>query len=342
MGAIGSGAEALTGAIPSSLTADEAATFKTFVEKCENEHLLDWPTGLDKQEINSGINDPSTLLRFLRARKFDVQGAYTQFKEALDLRTSTNILDFYDQIPIQDFEEARKLYPHWTGRFSKRGLPVLFFDVAHLDGDTLAKYNAPNQGREEGVGTKHMLAVHDFLTRFVLPLADKIKGDTADGPVINCLYLVDASSLGFKQAWGVKKYAQETSRILATSYPEVLSRVFVMNAPAFFPAAWKWIKPWIEAGTAEKIVFLSAGEVLQTLQEHIEIDSIPKRWGGELEWSHGMSPELRREVKEKLRWDGAQRLPVGPIKWMDEGEGPVAFLIGSENGSLREKQGGRR
>ncbi|KAJ4350168.1 uncharacterized protein N0V89_008789 [Didymosphaeria variabile] len=323
--------------VMASLTTDEAAAFKKFVERCESVHmhLLSWPADLDKNETRSGINDASTLLRFLRARQFDVEGAYTQFKEAINLRISTNIIKGYDEIDIHNFDEARKLYPHWTGRFSKRRLPICFFDIAHLNGETLAKYNAPNQGREEGVGTKHTLAVHDFLTRFVLPLADEVKGDTKDGPVINCLYLIDASSLGIKQAWGVKKYAQETSGILAGSYPEVLSRVFVINAPAFFPAAWKWIKPWIEAGTAEKLVFLSADEVMPTLKEHIDIDSIPKRWGGELEWSHGMLPDLRKEVKEKLGWSEAQEFPVGPVKWRNEGDGLVACLSGGDNGTLR-------
>lgn len=108
-----------------------------------------------------------------------------------------------------------------------------------------------------------------------------------------------------------------------------------MNAPAFFPAAWKWIKPWIEAGTAEKLIFLSGEEVLATLKEHMEIDSIPKRWGGELEWSHGMLPDLEWRVKEKLGWSETQNLPVGPLKWRDEGNELAACLTGCENGVRR-------
>lgn len=109
----------------------------------------------------------------------------------------------------------------------------------------------------------------------------------------------------------------------------------VMNAPAFFPAAWKWIKPWIEAGTAEKLVFLAGDEVFQTLQDYINVESIPKRWGGEFEWRHEMLPDLEKVVKEKLRWDEAQRFPVGPLKWRDEGDGLVACLTGSEKGVPR-------
>ncbi|OAG08460.1 CRAL/TRIO domain-containing protein [Paraphaeosphaeria sporulosa] len=330
------GTSAIITRIAASLNPSEATAFKKLVERCETTQLLDRPSNLDKNDLPSGINDPSTLLRFLRARTLDAEAAHTQFKEALDLRATTSITTFYDEIDTQDFDEARKLYPHWTGRFSKAGLPLCFFDIAHLDGDTLARYNKPHQGREEGVGTKHTLAVHDFLTRFVLPLADVVKGETAEGPVINCLYLVDASSLGLKQAWGVKKYAQETSALLAGSYPEVLSRVFVMNAPAFFPAAWKWIKPWIEAGTAEKLVFLAGEEVLPTLQEYIDADSIPERWGGRFEWRHGMLPCLGKTVKEMLQWDEAQEFPVGPLKWRDDGDGAIACFTGSENGVLRQ------
>lgn len=222
--------------IIASLNPDEAASFTKFVEECSTAHLLSRPTSLDKNDSPSGLNDPSTLLRFLRARAFDVEAASIQFKEALNLRAATSITKYYDDIDVGDFDEARKLYPHWTGRFAKDGRPVCFFDIAHLDGDTLARYNAPNQGREEGVGTKHTLAVHDFLTRFVLPLTDEVKSDAVGGPVVNCLYLVDASALGLRQAWGVKKYAQETSALLAGSYPEVLSRVFV-RLPLLFIAS---------------------------------------------------------------------------------------------------------
>jgi hypothetical protein len=80
---------------------------------------------------------------------------------------------------------------------------------------------------------------------------------------------------------------------------------------------------------------------LPTLQGDIDAESIPKRWGGELEWSHGMLPNLKREVKESLQWREEQKFPVGPVKWKDEGEGLVACLTGSQNGSLRSEKVGK-
>lgn len=46
----------------SSLSTDEAVAFKAFVDECERTGLLDWPAGLDKDELKAGINDLSTLL----------------------------------------------------------------------------------------------------------------------------------------------------------------------------------------------------------------------------------------------------------------------------------------
>lgn len=46
-------------------------------------------------------------------------------------------------------------------------------------------------------------------------------------PVTESVVIVDVASLGVKQAWGARSYASNISRILATSYPEVLDRVYV-------------------------------------------------------------------------------------------------------------------
>ena len=46
-------------------------------------------------------------------------------------------------------------------------------------------------------------------------------------PVTSAVYLVDIASFTFKQAWNVRAYAQDISKLLATCYPEVVARVYV-------------------------------------------------------------------------------------------------------------------
>jgi hypothetical protein len=48
-----------------------------------------------------------------------------------------------------------------------------------------------------------------------------------DRAVSSAVYLVDIASFTFRQAWNVKGYAQDISKLLATCYPEVVDTVYV-------------------------------------------------------------------------------------------------------------------
>ena len=79
--------------------------------------------------------------RFLRARKFDVQGAYAQFTSAEDWRRTEQIDQLYDSFSLPEFEMARQLYPQWTGRRDNSGLPVYVFEVASLTKEKTDPYS---------------------------------------------------------------------------------------------------------------------------------------------------------------------------------------------------------
>lgn len=65
-------------------------------------------------------HDDPTLLRFLRARKWSVADAYTQFKDTEEWRKGIQIDVLYDTIDVEAYEQSRKLYPQWTGRRDRR------------------------------------------------------------------------------------------------------------------------------------------------------------------------------------------------------------------------------
>lgn len=79
------------------------------------------------------------------------------------------------------------------------------------------------------------------------------------------------------------------------------------------------------------------------LSSHIDVSNIPKKYGGELDFEFGMEPALDVKIAEILRWpDGVdesqRRLPIGPVKWVDEGDGSrTAFAVGSKDGKLRRE-----
>jgi hypothetical protein len=53
--------------------------------------------------------DYQTYRRFLRARKFDVEGAWTQFKDTEDWRKDNAIEALYENIGVDSYEAARRM-----------------------------------------------------------------------------------------------------------------------------------------------------------------------------------------------------------------------------------------
>lgn len=66
-------------------------------------------------ELNNPLFAPS---RFLRARKFDPK-ATQQFIDAEKWRKTNNVDELYRTFDVEEFEQAKKYYPTFTGRRDK-------------------------------------------------------------------------------------------------------------------------------------------------------------------------------------------------------------------------------
>lgn len=57
-----------------------------------------------------------------------------------------------------------------------------------------------------------------------------------------------------------------------------------------------------------------------TLAKFVDMDNIPKKYGGNLDWKFGDMPNLEPAIANSLRWrenfevKGHKTLPIGPIK----------------------------
>ncbi len=153
---------------------------------------------------------------------------------------------------------------------------------------------------------------------------------------------------------------QDASTLATAHYPETLDRIFVsvqlllssstvlissqiIGAPSFFPTVWGWIKKWFDPITTSKIFILSHHEVLPTLESFMDIENIPKKYGGKLDFECGKLPVLDSQVRDCLSIMGgpnAERLFLtAPVRWMDEtDEGEMTALgVGSVDGHQRKE-----
>ncbi|TAQ84594.1 hypothetical protein B7494_g7065 [Chlorociboria aeruginascens] len=72
-------------------------------------------------------------------------------------------------------------------------------------------------------------------------------------------------------------------RCFESNYPESLGVVLVHNAPWIFQGIWKIIRGWLDPVVASKIQFTSN---LQEMEEFVPRDHIPKELGGDEDWSY--------------------------------------------------------
>ncbi|MCJ1426343.1 hypothetical protein MMC29_004246 [Sticta canariensis] len=324
-------------------TPHEESKFNAFKVLCEEQGYYKPTDGK-----TPASHDDGTLVRYLRARKFVPQDAFVQFKDTEIWRTENKLDELYEKIDINDYQEARSVYPQWTGRRDKRGLPVYLYEVSKLNSKRMVAYaSATSKSSVNGPAptkTLRLFALYENLTRFVTPLCSAVPGrPNPETPVDQSNHIVDISRVGLKQFWNLRSHMQDASTLATAHYPETLDRIFIIGAPSFFPTVWGWIKKWFDPITTSKIFILSANEVLPTLTAFIDIANIPKKFGGDLDFESGMTPVLDPAVRAVLNLSSestdAERLFLtAPVRWIDGPDGDlVALGVGSVNGVQRRE-----
>jgi len=113
--------------------------------------------------------------------------------------------------------------------------------------------------------------------------------------------------------WSLRRHLQQASELATAHYPETLHRIAIVNAPAFFPTVWSWIKTWFDEGTRDKVHVLGT-DPGPTLLQFIDADSLPQVYGGTLPFTFEDDPILDEPARQLLRSD---EIPRGPIIFVD-------------------------
>ncbi|KAF1984115.1 CRAL/TRIO domain-containing protein [Aulographum hederae CBS 113979] len=329
------------------LSPSQTTALEEFKKICQEEGYYTPAT----EEGKAASHDDGTLLRYLRARRFDPKLAFAQFKDTEDWRKKNSLEELYETIDVQEYDETRRLYPQWTGRRDRRGIPLYVFEVSHLNSKTVSAYESsvskvpPPTGSDVPTKMLRLFALYENLTRFVMPLCSAMTDRPhTETPITQSNNIVDISKVGLKQFWNLKNHMQDASTLATAHYPETLDRIFIIGAPSFFPTVWGWIKRWFDPITVSKIFILSNANMKKTLEEYIDPANIPKKYGGKLEFEFGMMPVLDPSYEANIQWvapavqKGERTIPSGPIKWREHADGKLeAVAVGTENGKKREQ-----
>ncbi|KAF8510071.1 CRAL-TRIO domain-containing protein [Hysterangium stoloniferum] len=258
--------------------------------------------------------DDDTLLRFLRARKFDLKNAKVMFEKCQDWRKNVEGVGLdalYEEIDPFDYPERNTVFKYWPLLFHKKGRPINIQWFGQFDLNALYKEVTPERQ------WKAFLVNCDALTREILPECTKVKGET-----VNTIYgIIDLKGFSLNQFWKIKSIVRESFQISQDYYPETMGQLVVINAPATFTIIWTVIKPWLAPETVAKIDILGS-DYTDTLLKHVDAENLPESLGGTCT-CEGLG--------------GCRVSSAGP--WLDgrvyKGHGPSKYRdnsIGTENG----------
>ncbi|KAI0822248.1 CRAL/TRIO domain-containing protein [Trametes gibbosa] len=253
--------------------------------------------------------DDDTLLRFLRARQFNLKHATVMWKNCQHWRNTVEGVgmdELYRQIDPFDYPEREHVFDCWPLYFhkvDKKGRPLNFH---HFGGINLTKLQK-NMTLERFWQT--VIVNCEALTREVLPAA----AEAAGRPISGTFVVVDLSSFGISQFWQMKDFARSSFQVSQDFFPETMAQLAIVNAPMGFSTIWNAMKPWLAKETVAKVAIYGS-DYRRALLELIDPDALPAALGGTCTCDeHGgcmqsnAGPWMRHRRERRAAWLDGKR-----------------------------------
>lgn len=254
------------------LSADQAATLEIFTRNVQ-----------DLADAGARV-DQATLLRYLRAKKFQLQKAETLFRKAMQWRKDNDLDRIATHWDLEAYE--RTLAPWWLSGgiigVGLQGQPVALERIGRckwphmcdaLPFEVLQKLDA--------VHCMRCLAAveEDSLRRGV--------------PFTGTTLVVDLHGFGWDQAQPRAAYMlsqMTTARTLIM--PETVKELLFIRTPQAFVYAWSAFGHLLDPNTKHKVQMATEADTLPLLRKYLRDDQIPGYLGGS--FCHNGDPECRQ------------------------------------------------
>lgn len=268
------------------LTDDQAKALKQFREELTEAKYYD-----------KNRHDDATLLRFLRARKFDLARAKEMIINCENWRKSFGVDDIVKSFDFKEKEEVDKYYPQFYHKMDKDGRPIYIEQLGKLD--IKALYAVTTQERQ----LQRLVWEYEKFLTDRLPACSVAVGQ----PVETSCTILDLQNVGLANFYKVKDYVMQASKIGQDYYPECMGKFYIINAPYLFSTVWAFVKPWLDEVTVAKIAILGSN-YKGTLLEQIPAENLPASLGGACNCEGGCSladqgpwrdPKTQAAVKDK-------------------------------------------
>ncbi|XP_072144818.1 SEC14-like protein 2 isoform X2 [Dermacentor andersoni] len=238
------------------------------------------------------LSPPSTedwyLLKWLRARKFNVDDAKKMLREHIAWRKKHQV----DTI-LEDYNVPTLFLQYCPGGFVECGLgghPVYITPVGSTD----------IKGLLEAAPRSDLLRHLIYILETQEELKRRISLQNGRHRVDKMYVVADMEGFSFWQLSSLEVVSAitESVRLYEANYPEILEEAFVINAPSLFPVLWNIVKPLLSQRTISKINIFGKDGWRDVLASRFDVERLPAHWGGRLRGpdGDGRCTNLVREI----------------------------------------------
>ncbi|POY76144.1 hypothetical protein BMF94_0867 [Rhodotorula taiwanensis] len=264
---------------PGNLSQEQQAALQRFKEELRAE-------GYYEPEKH----DDAMLLRFLRARKFNLEAAKKMWIDTQKWKQDFKVDELYETFDYKEKAAVDELYPRFYHKTDKDGRPVYVEQLGKLDLDKLYKVTTAERQIQS------LVVEYEKFQRERLPICSELQGRVIE---TSCT-IMDLKGVGIRQFFKVKDDVQRAASISQNNYPESMGKFYIINAPFGFSTVWSLVKGWLDPATVEKIHVLGSS-YKDDLLKQIPADSLPASLGGACNCPGGCS------LSDAGPWHGKSR-----------------------------------
>ncbi|XP_054784265.1 phosphatidylinositol/phosphatidylcholine transfer protein SFH9 isoform X2 [Prosopis cineraria] len=225
---------------------------------------------LEKDLLPASHDDYHTMLRFLKARKFDIDKTVHMWGDMLNWRKEYGVDSILQDFTYDEYEEVQHYYPHGYHGVDKGGRPVYIERLGKVEPSKLMNVTTVDRFLKYHVQGFERMFEEKFLACSI----------AAKKHIVTTTTILDVHGVNWVTFSKVAHdLVMRMQKIDGDNYPETLHQMYIVNAGSGFKLLWNTAKSFLDPRTTAKIHVLGT-KFQSKLLEVIDSSQLPEFLGG--------------------------------------------------------------